>query len=255
MTKAQQTFVLLHGGAMSGASLRPIAKRLSHIRCLTPDLRGHGTKRSLAFSNLEQCADDIACLIASETDRPVHLFGLSLGGYVSLNLLAQQKVPIASAIITGVAFADIRAKWLLRHVIGLVYPMLCLKSTREMAGRLTGINDAKLMSDPGSRGWARPSTVRDLARDILRCSPLELAKRVSAPSLFLAGAYEPSAVRRGLELVRAECASASAGIVEAGSHGWCINDPGFAALVIERWLRGESLPPGIDLTGSRFDQI
>lgn len=235
---------------MSGQSLRPIAERLSHMRCFTPDLRGHGANRLLPFSSLERCADDIAHFITCEAKGPVHIFGLSLGGYVALNLLAQQRIHVASAIISGVAFADVRGKWALKRLIGAVYPLLGIKGIREAAGRLAGLEDAELMSDPEGLSWARPSTVRDLAQAILRSNPTDLVQRIAVPSLILAGAAEPSAVRRGLDQISTASVTANTGLVMESSHGWCLNNPDLAARVIDSWIRNEPLPPGIQLVGA-----
>lgn len=245
MTTEKQIVVLLHGGAMSASSLRPIAERLPDFRCLIPDMRGHGINRDVPFSGIDRCADDIASLIAREAHGPVHIFGLSLGGYVAMQLLTHRKVPVRTAIVSGVAFSEPRMKWAMDAVVHLTYPLLGSKRLRTLAGRLAGIEKPALMSDPDGRGWAHPKTVRDVARAVFRANARDLASTNPARSLYLSGSREPYAVTAGLESIAPHCANAQVGIVKNGRHGWCLNDPDLAAQIIEAWIRSQPLPPDV----------
>ena len=242
MTTEKQTLVLLHGGAMSANSLHPIAERLPHFRCLTPDIRGHGRNRDVSFSGIGQCADDIASLLQREAHGPVHLFGLSLGGYVAMHLLADRKVPAMTAIVSGVTFSEPRMTWALNALVDVTYPLLCMERLRKLAGRLAGIENPSLMSDPDGRAWAHPETVRDLARAVLRTKQQDLATTNPVRSLYLAGSREPNGVTRSLAEIEPLCTNAHFGIVKSGRHGWCLNDPDLAARIIEAWIRNQPLP-------------
>lgn len=245
MPNHKQTLVLLHGGAMSSASLRPIAGLLPRYRCLIPDLRGHGLNRERAFSGVAACATDLADYIAQKTDEPVHLFGLSLGGYAALHLMTQRKIRVHSAIISGISLQAPRARWLWKHMISVLYPLLGVRSLRTFAGRMAGIADTNLMSDAEGESWARPETVRDLAHAVLCDAPAEMMTANSVRTLFLAGSKEMSAVTGGLARLPDDCAQMKAGFVKDGSHGWCLNDPALASRVIEAWIERHPLPPQI----------
>ncbi|MEW4372479.1 alpha/beta fold hydrolase [Paenibacillus kandeliae] len=83
--------VLLHGFFGSSAYWDEVVPLLnSHVRCIVPDLRGHG--RSLAPEGsyrIEQMAEDIIALLDHlELDQAVVL-GHSMGGYIALALAEQ----------------------------------------------------------------------------------------------------------------------------------------------------------------------
>ncbi|WP_424964532.1 alpha/beta fold hydrolase [Dinoroseobacter sp. S375] len=250
MTRNRQVLVMLHGGAMSSRSLHPIAERLPQYRCLTPDLRGHGANRGQVFSSLACCAEDIATRLEGE-DAPVHLFGLSLGGYVAMTLLAQHRIPIRSAVISGVVLRALRHPRAMEAAVQLVYPLLGVRALRRVAGRLAGISDPGALSDPQGQGWATPATVRDLARAVLRADPAQLMAAQSVRSLYLAGSQEPAAVVKGLSGVAAQSTHARAGIIPDAGHGWCLNDPDLAARILAAWISAQPLPSDVTLLHSK----
>ncbi|MFD2369899.1 alpha/beta fold hydrolase [Brevibacillus sp. GCM10020057] len=81
-----QTIVLLHGFCGSSAywtKLIPLLSR-SH-RVIAPDLRGHGDSSVPDEPHtMERFADDLAAAVDKLGLAPIHLFGHSLGGYVTL---------------------------------------------------------------------------------------------------------------------------------------------------------------------------
>ncbi|WP_300072614.1 alpha/beta hydrolase [uncultured Ruegeria sp.] len=242
LSTEKEILVLLHGGAMSANSLRPIAERLPNFRCLTPDIRGHGRNRDVPFSGIGLCADEIVSLLQREARGPVHLFGLSLGGYVAMQMLADRKVPVRTAIVSGVTFREPRMTCALNALVDVTYPLLGIERLRGLAGRLAGIEDAGLMSDPDGGAWAHPKTVRDLAQAVLRTNAQDLAATNPVRSLYLAGSREPNAVTRSLAEIEPHFPNAHVGIVEDGRHGWCLNAPDLAARIIEDWISNRPLP-------------
>lgn len=250
MAERKPALVLLHGGALSAVSMAPIAARLPNYHCLMPDLRGHGTNRALPFLGLEQCAKDIAELIDREASGPVHLFGLSLGGYVALHVMVQRPAIVESAVVSGVALRQMKHTRVLERLIDIVYPLLGLKTLRALAGRAMGIDDGRLMSDPGGRGWARPETIRDLGHAVLRSCPTSLTEHLGARVLYLAGSKEPSYVRQGLCHIRTDTPCTEARIVGGGTHGWCLDNPDLAARTIDAWIRARALPDELNPVAS-----
>ena len=83
--------VLLHPTRLTGASWSPIANALGdEFRCLTPDLPGHGRAASRPFT-LELAARQVSDLIAADgAGGPAILVGLSLGGYVAMEVAVRR---------------------------------------------------------------------------------------------------------------------------------------------------------------------
>lgn len=84
---------------MSASSLHPIAEQLPDFRYLIPDMRGHSMNRDVPFSGIDRCADDIASIIAREAHGLVHIFGLSPGGYVAMQLRRIAKCQSGEALV------------------------------------------------------------------------------------------------------------------------------------------------------------
>ena len=100
--------VLLHGLGSRGADWEQQQRALSGAyRVLTPDLRGHGESPHPPGSwSMADFARDVAVLLRQRSTEPVHLVGLSLGGMVAFQLLADHPDLVRSAVIvnSGPAF-------------------------------------------------------------------------------------------------------------------------------------------------------
>lgn len=87
-----QPLVLLHGGSGRWQSFEDLIPELAtqwHV--IAPDLRGHGKSgRTPGRYRLRDYVDDVAALVR-HLERPVRLFGHSLGGAVALLVAAQSQ--------------------------------------------------------------------------------------------------------------------------------------------------------------------
>lgn len=83
-----QTVLLLHAYPLSSAmwDSQRQSLELAGLRVLAPDLPGFGTRADEEMSSL---ADVAAEIIATLPPEPVSVVGLSMGGYITLELLAQ----------------------------------------------------------------------------------------------------------------------------------------------------------------------
>jgi pimeloyl-ACP methyl ester carboxylesterase len=96
------TIVFLHGTRLTGAAwAAQVAELSDEFRCLAPDLAGHGTAGDVPFS-LAAAADRVADLIAAEAaDGRAIVVGLSLGGYVAMELAARHPDRVRGLVISG----------------------------------------------------------------------------------------------------------------------------------------------------------
>ena len=93
--------ILIHGFPLCRAMWAPQAEALSRANCrvITPDLRGFGQSGSGSGSaSMELYADDIVALMDHlKIDKAV-VGGMSMGGYVLLNLLERYPERVAAPI-------------------------------------------------------------------------------------------------------------------------------------------------------------
>lgn len=96
------TIVFLHGTRLTGASWAPqLAELGAEFHCLAPDLAGHGSAGDVPFT-LDGAADRIADLIARDANggRAI-VVGLSLGGYVAMDLAARRPDLVRGLVVAG----------------------------------------------------------------------------------------------------------------------------------------------------------
>jgi pimeloyl-ACP methyl ester carboxylesterase len=92
---------MLHGVCITGAQWHAQATALgTSYRVLCPDLPGHGSRRGERFS-FEHSVAEVAELVRREADGRALVVGLSLGGYVAIELLATHPELVAGALLAG----------------------------------------------------------------------------------------------------------------------------------------------------------
>lgn len=80
--------VLIHGFPLDHRMWLPLIGEVGDRAVLAVDLAGRGSAPASAdpVHTIERHADDVAELIRGVTDQPVHMAGLSMGGYIALAL-------------------------------------------------------------------------------------------------------------------------------------------------------------------------
>lgn len=103
---AGPTALFVHGFPLSGRMWQPTIDRLQRsLRCIAPDLRGHGRSDASAQASIELFADDLASLlVALRIDRPVVVVGLSMGGMIALDFFRRYRPRVRA-----LALCDTRA--------------------------------------------------------------------------------------------------------------------------------------------------
>ncbi|MBY0524104.1 MAG: alpha/beta hydrolase [Gemmataceae bacterium] len=113
--QADRTVLLLHGLGANGSSWLPQFEALAGAgyRVLAPDLRGFGRSSYPGSTGIAEMARDAADMLASLTDGPVDVAGLSMGGIVALQLALDHR-PLVRRLVLVNTCARLRP----RHVSG-----------------------------------------------------------------------------------------------------------------------------------------
>jgi pimeloyl-ACP methyl ester carboxylesterase len=97
----RQTIVFLHGTRLTGAQWAPqIAALRDEFDCLALDLPGHGTRAAERFT-LATAAELVAAAIAIGGGGRAIVVGLSLGGYVAMEVAARWPERVTGLIVAG----------------------------------------------------------------------------------------------------------------------------------------------------------
>jgi pimeloyl-ACP methyl ester carboxylesterase len=93
--------VFVHATRLTGAQwAHQVAALSAEFRCFTPDLPGHGTAADTPFS-LESAARSVGDVIESEAGGRAVVVGLSLGGYVAMELAARRPDLVRGLVLAG----------------------------------------------------------------------------------------------------------------------------------------------------------
>src|SRR3954470_9081858 len=125
MPDHRPTIVFLHGTRLTGASWAAQVEDLDdEFHCLAPDLPGHGTAETVAFT-VPAAAERVANLIASEAHGGrALLVGLSLGGYVATAVAAGWPDRVAGLAISGTTAEPVGPRSIAYRALAAVFTIV-----------------------------------------------------------------------------------------------------------------------------------
>jgi pimeloyl-ACP methyl ester carboxylesterase len=96
-----RTILFIHGAGVTRQWWHPqVADLADEFRLIAPDLPGHGTRANTPF-RLQNAVAVLQDLIESETGNPILLVGISLGGYLAINLAYLLPQRVAGLLLCG----------------------------------------------------------------------------------------------------------------------------------------------------------
>ncbi|WP_433161129.1 alpha/beta fold hydrolase [Kribbella sp. CA-247076] len=147
--------LFVHG--LGGSSLNWTALGLllnDTVRGMAPDLPGFGRTPLAGVVGIREQVDVLIALIEQETDRPVHLFGNSMGGATSVALAARRPDLVASLTLISPALPHPRASatalWFAAVATPRLGTVVLERSRRLPFERRLKIGLAMVFGDPRS---------------------------------------------------------------------------------------------------------
>jgi pimeloyl-ACP methyl ester carboxylesterase len=221
----------------------PIVERLGHLRCLVPDLPGHGNSADRPWHSLDATADALAELVAHQaTGGRAHVVGLSLGAYVALRLQCRAPSVVNRAVLSGLNVLPFAHPMLVRAMGYLMLPVLKRRPLLRA--------QAKALRIPGERqdGYIRSAQSMSL-RAFLRIGHELMAfhidpafRQATHPTLVVAGEREQALIRRSVPEIVGALPDAEGRLVPGVGHGWSGETPELFARTLEAWFAAEPLP-------------
>jgi pimeloyl-ACP methyl ester carboxylesterase len=191
------TMLMIHGFPLSSSMWEMQLDDLSElVRIIAPDLRGHGFSEAEPPYSIAQYADDCITLLDSlgVTDKVV-VCGLSMGGYVALDIVRRFPDRVAALVLTatraapddddGKANRDKAIASVAKHgtepLVKAMLPKLFSPTTLEMSPELGDILEAMMESVPTEGVVGALEAMRD------RVDSRPLLSEIDCPTLIIHG--------------------------------------------------------------------
>jgi len=239
-----QPIMFLHAANFDGGMWDVIIDRLSEMRCLAPDLPGHGRAVGIDWISFQDAARSVAQLIeASDIRPPVDLVGLSLGSYVGFTLMQERPDLVRRAVLSGFHVAPLNVSGLNAALSNLLSPLAATRWFRRRIARSMGVPDNRLQT----LGPVTARALRGVNRDAIAFGALGVLKTVDVPLLALAGEREQPMIIRSLTIMQREMRHCVARLARGLGHGWPAQDPDLFADTVRAFVSELDLPPGLTL--------
>lgn len=252
--------VLIHGGAGGVWTWDEVVESLMDYRCILPELPEHGTRPSAEAFTIQSAAQSILQVIEERAPgTKVHVFGLSVGGQIVVEMLSRAPEMISSAVISGAQLLPVPGNRLgiySERAMALVY-WLGIHPWKHNDAWIrwnmrasTGIPDSFFTRFKRNfQNLTRDSWAHVMSENYRYRAPSGLEK-ADLPVLLIAGVHETKDVQPTNRLLtsllpnsRSMLLSQKLGWSAAQEHNWPMNAPELCASVIRAWAEGRALPP------------
>jgi pimeloyl-ACP methyl ester carboxylesterase len=238
--------VFLHGVATAGWMWWRQVPAFADHHCLTVDLPGHGRSHGVAWRSLADTADRVAAVVGQRTGRGrAHVVGLSLGGYVTLALLARHPAIVDRAVVSGVTVAPLPHRHVYAAQVRVTTALLRSRRLVDAQARSLGLPAAARAEFAENVRLMEPRTYHRIAREVAAYTVPDSLPSVRTPTLVLAGGRESDVIRRAAEALPAVMPAATGRLVPGAGHGWNVDAPELFNATVRAWIDGNPLPAGL----------
>lgn len=244
-----ETIVFLHGLLWSGAMYAAQVAHFSQTyRCVTLDFRGQG-RSDVARDGYEMddLAQDVLALVHEIGGAPVHLAGLSMGGFVAMRIAARRPDLLRSLILLETsAGAEDPAKISSYRLLGTIgrlfgFGLVASRVMPLMFGQ-TFLRDASRA--PERAHWRRMLVANDrigvsraLRGVVERKSVESELSLITAPTLVIVGDEDVATVPAKAERIRDGIVGAKLVVIPRAGHSSTIEEPAAVNAAIATFLR------------------
>ncbi len=244
--------MFLHGFLFDGRQFdAQVAALRDRYRCLALDFRGQGRSAvTRAGYQMEQHTADVLAVIRGLATGPVHLVGLSMGGFVAMRIAARQPELVRSLTLLNTSAAGHAPGKIGKHLVltavsqvtGVSPPLLADRIDAELYGEAFRTDPARA----GERGtWRARRAQSDrsaLARTLLGIAfrpgiTAELGD-IRVPALIIAGGADASLPPPQSRQIHALIAGSRLTELPGVGHSAPIEDPERVTRLMAEFLDG-----------------
>jgi 3-oxoadipate enol-lactonase len=237
--------LFLHG---LGSSTRDWAFQVEHFsptyETVTVDFRGHGrSDKPPGPYSMPQFAEDVAELIKGLALAPVHLVGISLGGFVAFQMAMDAPELLRSLVIVNsgpeVVIRSFRDRLNLWQRLLIVRVMGMRKMGEVLAGRLLPKPEHAELRQQFADRWAENDkrAYLDTLRGFVGWSVADRLGEIDIPALIVAADQDYTPVEEK-EAYVAKMPKARLEVLDDCRHAAPVERPEVFNAVLEGWLEG-----------------
>lgn len=249
-----ETILFAHGLLWSGAMYAPqIAALRDRYRCVTFDFRGQGRSEVTADGyDMDSLAADAIALVETLGIAPVHLVGLSMGGFVAMRVAARRPDLVRSiALLETSAEVESPDKILSYRVLGLIgryfgFGLVAGSAMPIMFGKTFMTDPARKAERETWRGVLlkndRVGISRALGGVIGRKSVEAELANIEAPALVIVGEEDVATVPAKAEAIARAIRHSTLVRIPRAGHTSTLEEPAAVTAALERFLESVSPP-------------
>lgn len=241
---ASETVVLLHGVGTSGWMWRQLTESLDgDVHVLNVDLPGHGGSRARAWESLADTVAAVAELIETRAHGGrAHLVGLSLGGYVAVDLAASRPDLVPSAVASGVNVLPFPHPRLMGLAGRLMSPFMTLGPLLRANARALGVKPEDFEGYAEAARMMAPGTFLRVGAELMGYRIPSASGASASRLLAVAGANEQELIVRSVSELAAAFPRGSGRLAPGVGHAWNGESPELFARVVRGHLGEQPLP-------------
>jgi pimeloyl-ACP methyl ester carboxylesterase len=242
-TPGTPSIVFLHGVGTSGWMWEKQIVALADFHCLNVDLPGHGKSNRETWVALTDTADQIARLIqARSTNGRAHVVGLSLGGYIALDLLEHHARVLDRVVMSGVTAAPMPNRALLKPQLWLMSVLMKRRWLANMQAKALPLSpDMQSAFTDNLLAMSMPA-YRRIWEEVACFQVPPSLRYVNTRTLITAGSRESNIITQAVGTISSMMPNAQGRLAPGLGHGWNVEAPDLFNEMVRAWIMGTPLP-------------
>ncbi len=233
---SQTTIVFVHGAGISSWMWRQQVEGLTAFSTIAVSLPGHvGSDRP--WTTVAEAATVVAEVIRNQVPGgKAHVVGLSLGGVVGLELLAQAPDTVDRMVLSGTLAVGLPGARFLAGLAAISLPLATLGPMARLSARMMGIPPSDYASLQADIARLDAGPLRQMVLDVASYRPPPALAERSHRVLVVAGSKEHPRIRRSVGVLTGLMPGASGAVIPGGIHTWNWQFPDQFNQLVTDWI-------------------